>query len=384
MSSRHSSMCRLCTAYCPITVTVQDGRAVEVTGNPRAPLYGGYTCPKGRALPDMHYGPARLLHPLRRDADGSFATIGSDAAMDEIAGRLDAIIAEHGPDSVALYSGMGAVPYVASTAISAGFLRGIGSRMLFTAGSIDKPGILVALAMHGSWQGGQPRFEDADAWLMVGINPVISKSPGIPGQNPARKLKDMVRRGAKLIVIDPRRTETAKRAHIHLQPRPGEDPALLAGMIHVILAEGLEDQEFVRDNARGLEELRAAVAPYTPTYVAERAGVPAQDLVEAARVFAAARATGVSCGTGPSFATHSTLTEYLALCLSTLCGRWTRAGQPFAKPNVLLPAFEAKAQPWPAFEGWGFAPRLRVPASAGRTRPCPRGRRPSAPRRSRR
>jgi len=365
MSSRHSSMCRLCTAYCPITVTVQDGRAVEVTGNPRAPLYGGYTCPKGRALPDMHYGPARLLHPLRRETDGSFATIGSDTAMDEIAGRLDAIISEHGPDSVALYSGMGAVPYVASTAISAGFLRGIGSRMLFTAGSIDKPGILVALAMHGSWQGGQPRFEDADAWLMVGINPVISKSPGIPGQNPAQKLKDMVRRGAKLIVIDPRRTETANRAHIHLQPRPGEDPALLAGMIHVILAEGLEDHEFVKDNASGLEELRAAVAPYTPTYVAERAGVPAQDLVEAARVFAAARASGVSCGTGPSFATHSTLTEYLALCLSTLCGHWTRAGQPFAKPNVLLPAFEAKAQPWPAFEGWGFAPRLRVRGLGG-------------------
>jgi len=136
-------------------------------------------------------------------------------------------------------------------------------------------------------------------------------------------------------------------------------------LIHVILAEGLEDKQFVAENARGVEELRAAVAPYTPDYVASRAGVPMADLVEAARTYAAAPLSGVSCGTGPSFATHSTLTEYLALCLATLCGNWTRAGQPYAKPNVLLPAFAAKAQPWAPFQGWGYAPRLRVRGLGG-------------------
>ena len=96
------SICRLCTAYCPIQVTVEDGRATKVVGNPRAPLYGGYTCPKGRALPEQHYGPQRLLHSLKRGADGGFAPIASEQAMDEIAAKLEAIVAEHGPRSVAM------------------------------------------------------------------------------------------------------------------------------------------------------------------------------------------------------------------------------------------------------------------------------------------
>ena len=359
------SICRLCTAYCPIQVTVEDGRATKVVGNARAPLYGGYTCPKGRALPEQHYGPQRLLHSLKRGADGGFAPIASERAMDEIAAKLEAIVAEHGPRSVAMYVGMGMVPFVASTSIASGWLGGIGSPMFFTAGSIDKPGILIALAHHGMWQAGQPSFDTADAWLLVGINPVISKSPGFPGQNPGRILKDMEKAQAKLIVIDPRVTETARRAHIHMQPRPGEDIAILAAMIHVILAEGLEDKDFVAANTQGVEALRAAVAPFTPDHAAARAGVSAHHLVGAARLFANARNAGVSCGTGPSFATHSTLTEYLALCLASLCGHWARAGEPLAKPNVLLPGYEARAQPWPPFQAWGFEPRLRVRGLGG-------------------
>lgn len=361
----HTSICRLCTAFCPIQVTVEEGRATKIVGNPRAPLYGGYTCPKGRALPEQHYGPQRLLHTLKRGADGGFAKSDAETAMDEISDRLQSIIDEHGPRAVAVYVGMGTVPFVAANSIAGGWLHGLGSPMFFTAGSIDKPGILIALAHHGMWQAGQPHFNTADAWLLVGINPVISKSPGFPGQNPGRILKDMAANEAKPIVIDPRVSETAKRAHIHMQPRPGEDPAILAAMLHVILKEGLYDHDFVAANTQGLETLREAVAPYTPAYAAERAGVAGDQIIEAARIFAGARNAGVSCGTGPSFATHSTLTEYLALCLASLCGHWAREGERLAKPNVLLPGFTARAQPWPPFQGWGFEPKLRVRGLGG-------------------
>ena len=97
----HPSICRLCTAYCPIQVTVENGLATKVTGNPRAPLYGGYSCPKGRALPEQHHGEQRQLHSLKRGPEG-FGAIPSAQAMDEIAERLNAIIAEHGPRSVAM------------------------------------------------------------------------------------------------------------------------------------------------------------------------------------------------------------------------------------------------------------------------------------------
>ena len=125
--------------------------------------------------------------------------------------------------------------------------------------------------------------------LLVGSNPLVSIGAAMPAQNPGRLLTEAVARGMKLIVIDPRRTQTARRAQIHLQPRPGEDAALLAAMIHVILAEGLEDAAFVSENTSGVEKLRAAVAPFTPAYAAARADVPAEQIVEAARVFARAR-----------------------------------------------------------------------------------------------
>jgi anaerobic selenocysteine-containing dehydrogenase len=163
----------------------------------------------------------------------------------------------------------------------------------------------------------------------------------------------------KLIVIDPRRSETARRAHVHLQAWPGEDSTILAGLIHIILGERLHDAAFVGDNTRGFAELSEAVSAYTPDYVAARAGVEVEDLREAARVFATAKRGAVQCATGPSFSMRSNLTFYLALCLNTLCGRWARAGERVLYPNVLLPAYIPKAQPLPPYPVFG-GHRFRV------------------------
>src|SRR5580693_9465770 len=100
MADVRPALCRLCGSYCPILVTVEDGRAVKVTGDPDAPLYEGYTCPKGRALPEQHNGPSRLLHSMKREADGVHRPIASEQAMDEIAEKVTSIIARHGPRSV--------------------------------------------------------------------------------------------------------------------------------------------------------------------------------------------------------------------------------------------------------------------------------------------
>ncbi len=360
MRSVQPAICRLCPAFCPIRVTLEDGRAVEVVGDPEAPLYDGYTCPKGRALPEQHAHPGRLLSSLRREAEGGFRPIASGRAVLEVAERVRAIVAESGPRSVALYIGTNSLPYPASPALATAWLRALGSRMLFTSNTIDQPGKQIATALHGGWQAGAQDFTRAGTWLIVGQNPLISKSAGVPSQNPGRRLTEAVARGLRLVVIDPRRSETARRAHVHLQPRPGEDPALLAGMLHVIFDEGREDAEFLAANAQGVSALREAAAPFAPGVVAERAGVPEQDLVEAARVFSGARRGGAVCGTGPSFATRGTLTDYLALCLTTVCGFWPRAGDPATRLNVLLPAFTPKAQPFAPYQAWGYGERLRA------------------------
>ena len=360
MSEVHPSICRICTACCPILVEVEDGRAVRVTGDPGNDFYRGYSCPKGRALPEQHAHPDRLLHSLKRGEDGRHRPITSERAMDEVAEKVGAIVAEHGPRSVALYIGTGSGPYPASSAAASSWLMGLGSRMLFSSNTIDQPGKQIATALHGGWQAGENGFEDSDTWLIVGINPLISKSLSVPSQNPGRRLKDAVERGMQLIVIDPRRTETARRAALHLQPRPGEDPALLAGLVNVIVSERLYDAAFVEENAEGFELLAEAVRPFTPETVSRRAGVPAEDVVRAARIFAGARRGCASAGTGPSFATQGTLTEYLCLCLTTLCGRWARAGEKVQRPNVMLPPFTARAQPYPPYKAWGYGEKLRV------------------------
>ena len=143
---------------------------------------------------------------------------------------------------------------------------------------------------------------------------------------------------------------------------PGEDAALLAGLIHILIAEELVDRAFRAQHAAGLEALREAVARFTPAWVAERAGVPVGDLLEAARCFGRAPKGGVACATGASFSAHANLTFYLALCLNTRCGRWPREGDAAPYPNVLRPAFQPGAQPcqpYPPYPVFGKG-RLRA------------------------
>ena len=361
-STTTPGICRICSAHCGVLATVVDGRLVKVTGDPDNPMFKGYTCIKGRSLPEIHNNPQRLLQSRKRQPDGSYLPIESQRAMDEIADSLTELLARHGPRSVALYLGTNGLPYPASALTANAFIRAIGSPMFFTANTIDQPGKQIALAAHGHWLGGDINFHDADSWLLLGTNPLVSKAIGIPGQNPARGLKSAIERGMKLIVVDPRRSQTAARAAIHVQPRPGEDAAILAGIINIIIAEKLYDAAFLDENAAGFEALAAAVEAFTPDYVAERADVPAAQLIDAARLFATHgdRPGMVNAGTGANFGLHGNLVEYLCLCLATLCGRWQRAGQPVTRPNTLMPAYIAKAQPHPPYEGWGYGERLRV------------------------
>ena len=354
-----SSFCRTCLAFCPISVTVANGRVVKVTGDTEAPEYEGYTCPKGRVLPEQNNAPDRVLACLKRQPAGGFAAIASHTAVAEVAERLRRIIDKHGPRSVAVYIGNGTVQHPFGAMMAASLLQAIGSPMFFTPSTIDKPAEKISTTLHGYWMGGAQAFEDADTWMLVGATPIIAKSTGLPYTPPGMRLKQAVARGLKLIVIDPRRTECARRAHVHLQARPGEDPTLLAGFIQIVIAEQLYDAAFVAANVSGFEALAAAVAPYTPEYVAERAGVGVADLLEAARTFGRAKRGMVVCATGPSFSMRSNLAYYLAHCLNSICGRWAREGDRAVAPNVLLPAFTPKAQPLPAYDIYGNEP-MRV------------------------
>jgi anaerobic selenocysteine-containing dehydrogenase len=360
MATTQPSICRLCLAHCGILTETENGKITKVTGDPENPLFEGYTCPKGRALPEQHNHPDRLLHSVKRDNSGHHQKISSKDAVNDISKQLQTLIEKYGPRSVAMYIGTNSLPYPTSPAVANALLRAINSPMFFTANTIDQPNKQIAQALHGIWQAGDQNFNQADSWILVGVNPVISKAAGIPCQNPAQRLKEALQRGMKLIVIDPRKTETARKATIHLQARPGEDCTILAGLIHIIIKEQLYDQEFVKENVDGFEELKHSVADFDPASVANRAGIDIKLLTDAARLYANATSGAVNTGTGASFSMHSNLTEYLALSLTTLCGRWPKAGDTVTRPNAMMPSWTARAQATDPFQAWGFGEKLRV------------------------
>ena len=345
---------------CGVFMDIQDGRVIGLVGDKDDPASHGYTCRRGRDISGHLYGPNRLLHPQRRKRDGSFESVSSNEAILEIAERLGEIIRQHGPSSVALYSGTYALAPPGGM-MSGSFMDAIGSPMSFSCGSIDQPGKFIARALHGKWHAGGSAFGSADTWLFIGTNPAVSGLGGVPTINPNWHLHRAVKRGIQMVVIDPRRSETAKKAAIHLQPVPGEDPTVLAGMIRIVLEEGLHDADFVAENAVNLETLREHVDPFTPAFVEKRADVPAARLVEAARLYAGARTGGASAGTGSNMSPRGTLTEYLLACLVTLCGFRAREGDPVPNPGVLVPKGPRRAEPLPPMPvAWGFPPNLRV------------------------
>jgi anaerobic selenocysteine-containing dehydrogenase len=352
------STCRVCSAYCPVLVTVDGQQVIKVEGNHDAPLYGGFTCPKGRALPALHNNPDRLLYSLKRQPDGTYRSISTDDAIAEIAAKLKEIIALHGPRSVAGFLGNPGVEQVATAPVMLALLRAIGSPMFFTMATLDQPNTKIAEALHGSWGGGRMRADSLDVFLIMGGNPVISKQ--YFGQNPGTQLKELTRRGTKLIVIDPRRTETARRATVHLQPIPGEDTTIAAGLVHLVIAMGAVQRDFVEHNARGLEALTQAVSPFTPDYVAQRAGVSIDALRTAARLLAEGKRGNCGTGTGASMSGRGTLTTYLLNCLQTLLGFWARAGEEVMYSPVLLPPSTPRAQPSNPISPIGFGEKLRV------------------------
>ncbi|MBM4203155.1 MAG: molybdopterin dinucleotide-binding protein [Gammaproteobacteria bacterium] len=359
MAEVKTAICRFCHSFCGVNVTLEGNRPVKVLGDIKNPMYHGYTCVKGRQLPEQHLHPERLLVPQKKTGT-SHQPLASDVALDEIAARLSRLIQEHGPRAVALYTGTYSFPYPAGAAMARAFMQAIGSPMTFTSGSIDQPGKPMAIAFHGRWHAGPQPFADADTWMLVGANPVVSKWGGIPQYNPGKRLHDALQQGMQLIVIDPRQTEAARKAALHLQCKPGEDPTILTGIIHLIIREAWYDKAFVDAESSGFEALKAAVVDFTPDYVARRAEIPADKLMGAARIFATGRRGMVTAGTGPNMAPRGTLTEYLVLVINTLCGRWLRAGEPMPNPFALMPTRHGRAQTEPKPPAFGYGTQLRV------------------------
>ena len=343
--------CRFCHTFCGIEVDVNTtkNRVVAIRGDKDNAVSEGYTCIKGRAEMDRIYHPDRLLSSKKR-VDGKLKDIDPETALDEVAGKLRDIIDTHGPGSVAVY--VGGAGYRMSTC-GPEFLRkwldALGSPGLYTSFTVDSPGICVAA--HRLWGSLMPfslfDMPRADVCLLIGTNPLVSHLFNIPQPNGYKRLKNAKRRGMKLIVIDPRRSEVARESDLFLQVKPGEDATLLAAMIKIIIDKGLYDKPYVEAFGSGLDALQKAVGDFDLEYAARRTQIPSDLIREAAETFATAGSGAAIAGIGVNMSRHQNLTIQLVLTLNGLCGRYDRKGGMVHQPGVLMPELPENPEPIP-------------------------------------
>ena len=353
MIETKKSFCRFCHVFCGIEVDVDTERqqVLEVRGDPDNPYSRGYTCIKGRAVPEEINHPDRLRSCKKRIGDG-WTDISTDQALSEIAEKLLAIRERHGARSIAVYAAGGAGFSAGGMPLTKTWLNAVGSPSFYTAFTIDCPSYVVAanwlfgtvctpLGMYA----GVFDVDNAEVGMFIGTNPITSHGLGLGGPFPGKRLRDARSHGMKLIVVDPRRTEMARSADLHLQVKPGEDATLLAGLVNVIIERKLYDREYVEQYVSGLEALAAAVKDFDLDYVARRTRVPADQVAQAAVMFATAKTGAARQGSGLTMSRHQNLNTYLVYVLNALCGRIDRKGGAVTNPGVFSRPRPADAPP---------------------------------------
>ncbi|HEY0847237.1 MAG TPA: molybdopterin oxidoreductase family protein [Noviherbaspirillum sp.] len=334
-------ICPLCEACCGLELRVSDNKIISIRGHDEDVFSRGYICPKGVSLKDLHEDPDRLRKPLIK-RDGRFVEASWEEAYAEIERRLPAILREHGPDTVAMAIGNPTAHKIGLLMYLTRLGKALGTRNFFSASTLDQmPKQLSVGLMFGHWLSFPvPDIERSDFLLIIGANPMVSNGSLWTVPDYRGKAKAMRSRGGRIVVVDPRRTETAEAADEHHFIRPGADVFFLLGMVNTLFAEKLVRPGRLAEHINGLDVLAGAVSAFTPECVAPRCGVDAATIRELARSLAHAERAAVYGRLGTCTQEYGTLCNWLVDVLNVLTGHLDReGGAMFSK----APAFAANA-----------------------------------------
>lgn len=320
--------CPLCEATCGLEVTVRDGAVTRVRGDEQDVFSRGFLCPKGVSLRELHEDPDRLRAPLVKQADGTFAEVTWDEAFAEVDRRLGPVVEAGGRDAVAAYLGNPSAHNLGAMLYGRVFLKALGTKNVFSASTVDQyPKQLAAAHMFGSAVSVPiPDLDRSDFVLMLGANPLASNGSLMTAPDARGRLRALRARGGRLVVVDPRRTRTAREADTHLFIRPGTDAILLAALAHVLFAEDLVDLGATAEHVTGVDAVRDAVAAVTPARAARACGIPASDIETLARDLAAAPRAAVYGRIGTTTQRFGTTASWLVDVLNVLTGNLDRPG----------------------------------------------------------
>lgn len=336
MSQLHYRNCNLCEAMCGLEIKLENGQITSIAGDKNDPFSRGHICPKAVALKDIYEDPNRLKTPVKRTAQG-WQAISWPEAMDAVVEGIQSIQQKYGNNAVALYQGNPSIHNLGTTMNSPAFAKSLRSKNLYSATSTDQ------LPHHyASWQlFGHPLLvpipdiDHTQFMLIIGGNPIASNGSMMTVPDVAHRLKAIQKRGGKVVVIDPRYTETAEIADAHHFIKPNADVLLLLAMIQVLFAEQKINLKQLADFTDGIADIQEACAAYTPERVTSAIGIPAEAIRQLALDFAAAESAVCYGRVGVSTQVYGGLCQWLINVLNILTGNLDRVGGAlFTKPAV--------------------------------------------------
>ena len=285
--------CNLCEACCGLDFEVDAGRILSVRPDAEDFLSRGFACPKGIANADLHQDPDRIREPLRKNARGEYEPISWEEAFAEIGERLGGIRDAHGPDALALYIGNPIVHDFGAALVRAGLVQALGPHNCYSAGTQDtSPRFATSWHLYGSsFITPIPDVERTDYLLCIGANPLISNGSLLTAPNMRARLRALRARGGRLVVVDPRRTETAHECDEHVAVLPGGDTALLLGMVRVLIDEGRVDRRAIDEVSTGFAAIEERLRRLDRDELARASGVDGSTLERLALEFADAKSS---------------------------------------------------------------------------------------------
>ncbi|WP_067441452.1 molybdopterin-dependent oxidoreductase [Nocardioides jensenii] len=324
MSEKRIGVCNLCEAICGLELTVEGDRVTAVRGNKDDPLSRGHICPKGVAIGDIHADPDRLRRPVRRVGD-AWLEIGWDEAFDLVADGLAKAINDHGRDALGIYLGNPNVHSLGSMTHGTAMVKTLRTRNKFSATSVDQlPHQLLAHLLYGhQLMLPIPDLDRTSYFLVFGANPMASNGSLMTVPDFPNRLRALHDRGGRMVVLDPRRTETAKVADEHHFVRPGTDAWILLAMLRTVLSEGLASPPAYVD---GLREVTDAISTFTPELAERASGLAAEEILRLAREFAGAEGAAAYGRIGVSTTRFGTVAQWAVQLLNLVTGNLDQVG----------------------------------------------------------
>lgn len=329
------TFCRICEAQCGLIVSTQNDQVVKIEPNNAHVSSTGYACIKGLKMGDFVHSPDRLQTPLKK-IDNQFAAISWEQALNEIGAKLSAIHKEHGGAAIAAYMGNPIGFSLWPSMMMTYFLKAFEADKLFTPGTQDCASKFAGgERLYGSAQDQTfPDIDNTELFIAVGTNPLISKMSFISLPHPMDRIKAIEDRGGKVVWINPRNTESARRTGEHIAIRPDTDVFFMLGFLNEVIRQGGVQHEHVANHMNGYDELAKVAQPWTAERVAKATHIPAEKLVQLVSAYLAADGAAIYHSTGVNQGRFGLMVYWLQEAINAVTGNLDKRGGVLAGKSI--------------------------------------------------